>query len=185
MPRMAEVVVGVMHPGAMGSAVGAVLRSRGREVLWASAGRSTETRWRAEQAGLREVANADELAQASGLILSVCPPHAALDVARSVAGFDSVYVDANAISPATARAVAQVIEGGRGQYVDGGIVGPPPSPSAGIRLYLSGAGADDVASLFAGTPVDARVVSERPDAASALKMAYAAWTKGTAAMLLA
>jgi len=182
---MAEVVVGVMHPGAMGSAVGAVLRSRGREVLWASGGRSAETRRRAERAGLREVASAVELTQASGLILSVCPPLAALDVARSVSGFPGVFVDANAISPATARAVAQVIEESGGQYVDGGIVGPPPSASAGIRLYLSGAGADEVASLFDGTPVDARVVSERPDAASAVKMAYAAYTKGTSALLLA
>jgi 3-hydroxyisobutyrate dehydrogenase-like beta-hydroxyacid dehydrogenase len=128
---------------------------------------------------------AQELASACGVIFSVCPPHAALEVARSIAAFDGVFVDANAISPATARLVAQVIEDAGGRYVDGGIVGPPPSPSAGARLYLSGASAHEVASLFEETPVDARIVSDRPDAASAVKMAYAAWTKGTAAMLLA
>jgi 3-hydroxyisobutyrate dehydrogenase-like beta-hydroxyacid dehydrogenase len=187
MPRMpdSDKTIGVLHPGEMGAALAAVLRRMGLEVLWASTGRSPETRRRAEEAGLRAVAGAEELAEASDLILSVCPPHAAVDVARSAAGFEGIYVDANAIAPATARTVSELIAQGGGRYVDGGIVGPPPSQTVETRLYLSGPGAEEVASLFAGTVVDARVVSERPDAASAVKMAYAAWTKGTAALLLA
>ena len=72
-----------------------------------------------------------------------------------------------------------------GRYVDGGIIGPPPAGPGTTRLYLSGADAAQVAGLFAGTPLDARVVAGATTAASAVKMAYAGWTKGTAALLLA
>ena len=58
-----------------------------------------------------------------------------------------------------------------------GIVGGPPAP----RLYLSGAEAERVAALFAQSPVETLGVSN----AFALKCAYAAWTKGSAALLLA
>ena len=90
--------------------------------------------------------------------MSVCPPHAALDIARQVAGFGGVYVDANAISPATAREVAGIVEAGGASYVDGGIIGTPPVAPGFIRLYLSGPRAGEVRDLFDGSPVDARVV---------------------------
>src|SRR5262245_20733783 len=167
----------------MGAAVAAQLRRAGHDVTWASEGRSEATVARA--AGLADVGAADELARRSDVILSVCPPHAALDVARSVGSFDGVYVDANAVSPETARRVAEVVEAGGAVFVDGGIVGPPAREPGTTRLYLSGPSAPVVAGLFEGTAVDARVVSDRVGAASAVKMAYAAWTKGTAALLLA
>src|SRR5215218_5015451 len=96
------VVVGLLHPGEMGSAIGAVLRSAGATVLWASDGRSGATRQRADAAGLEDAGSAAALARRAEVILSVCPPHAARDVLRSVRGFSGVYVDANAVSPATA-----------------------------------------------------------------------------------
>jgi len=167
--------VGLLHPGEMGAAVGAVLRGQGVRVVWASEGRSEETRARAEAAGLEDAGKVVEVAR-SDVVFSICPPHAALEVARS-AEFAGVYVDANAVSPATAREVAEAV----GEFVDGGIVGSPPRQPGTARLYLSGDRASEVAELFAGSALDARVVSN----ASAVKMAYAAWTKGTAAMLLA
>jgi 3-hydroxyisobutyrate dehydrogenase-like beta-hydroxyacid dehydrogenase len=107
---------------------------------------------------------------------------AALDVAGGVGGFGGLYVDANAVSPATAAQVAETVA----RCVDGGVVGPPPRSAGTTRLFLSGADAGVVAELFAGTAVEARVLdSGGPYAASALKMAYAAWTKGSAALLLA
>jgi 3-hydroxyisobutyrate dehydrogenase-like beta-hydroxyacid dehydrogenase len=172
-------VIGLLHPGEMGSAVGEALRSAGHTVLWASEGRSAETAARA--AAFEDAGTMEELARRSDVILSVCPPHAALDVARSVAGFEGHYVDANAVSPATAREIGAAV----GRFVDGGIIGPPPREPGDTRLYLAGPEADAVAGLFAGTALDARVLPGEPGAASALKMAYAAWTKGTAAMLLA
>jgi len=182
---VAEPVVGVLHPGEMGAAIGSVLRRHGSEVLWASSGRSRQSAERARRGGLEDTGTVRELTRRSDVVLSVCPPHAALEVARAAAGFRGLYVDANAISPETSRAVRAVVEAEGGRYVDGGIVAPPPSETVSTRLYLSGPSAHEVADLFAGTAVDARVVSDRIGDASAVKMAYAAWTKGTAALLLA
>jgi len=171
------VIVGVLHPGEMGSALGAALRRNGQDVVWASEGRSDESILRAERAGLRDAGSIATLRLEAELILSVCPPHAALGVARSLSGFEGVYVDANAVSPATVQAIAAL----QPRYVDGGVIGPPPHEPETTRLYLSGDGAEEVATLFAGSVVDARVTHD----ASALKMVYAAWSKGTAALLLA
>lgn len=167
-------IVGLLHPGEMGAAVGRVLQSNGHEVVWASAGRSEATRERAQT--FRDAGTVRELAEQVELILSICPPHAALDVARAVGDFAGVYVDANAISPMRAQEVAAI----RPRFVDGGIVGGPPD-EPGTTLYLSGSGAASVAVLFVGSRLEPRVVAD----ASALKMAYAAWSKGSAAMLLA
>lgn len=168
-------IVGLLHPGEMGAAIGDALRAAGHDVIWASDGRSAATRARAD--GLRDVVTVEALVAEAELVISVCPPHAALDVARATRGFAGTYVDANAISPERAAEVAAL----HPAFVDGGIVGPPPRAAGETRLYLSGAHAAKVAALFSGSAVDARVV---PDA-SALKMAYAAWSKGTAALLLA
>jgi 3-hydroxyisobutyrate dehydrogenase-like beta-hydroxyacid dehydrogenase len=173
-------VVGLLHPGEMGAAVGTVLREGGETVVWASAGRSSATAERARRAGLEDVGDIGELCRRSEMVLSVCPPHAAVEVARAAAGFAGIYVDANAIAPETARAIA----GLQARFVDGGIVGPPPERADTTRLYLSGEEAQQVAGLFADTSVDARVLAGEPGAASALKAAYAGWTKGSGALLL-
>jgi 3-hydroxyisobutyrate dehydrogenase-like beta-hydroxyacid dehydrogenase len=173
-------VVGLLHPGEMGAAIGAALLAHGETVVWASAGRSAATAGRATQAELEDVEDIDELCRRSEVVLSVCPPHAALDVARAAEGVAGIYVDANAISPQTAREIGSV----HPHFVDGGIVGPPPREAGTTRLYLSGGEAESVAALFAGTTVDARVISGEPGTASALKAAYAGWTKGSAALLL-
>jgi 3-hydroxyisobutyrate dehydrogenase-like beta-hydroxyacid dehydrogenase len=181
----AMTAIGVLHPGEMGAALGARLRERGRDVRWAGEGRSAETRARAAVAGLRDAGSVAALVVSCDVLVSVCPPHAALDVARTVAGFAGVFVDANAVAPATAGRVRAIVEDAGARFVDGGIVGPPPEREGTTRLYLSGADAGIVAEAFAGTCVEAPVLGPEPGAASALKMAYAAWTKGTAAMLLA
>ena len=181
---MAAATVGLLHPGEMGAAVGAVLRGRGDRVVWASKGRTAETRERAEEAGLEDAGSVEELVSRSDVILSVCPPHAALEVAGAVAGFRGVFVDANAIAPGTAREVEAVIAAGGGDCVDGGIVGAPPRAAGTTRLYLSGPEAESVARLFTGSVVDARVLPGEVGTASALKMTYAAWTKTTAALLV-
>lgn len=176
--------IGLLHPGEMGAAIGAVLVGEGRTVSWASSGRGPATAARAAAAGLADVGTVSALLERCDLVLSVCPPHAALDVARAVSGFTGCYVDANAIAPTTAREAAALIRAGGGRYVDGGIIGPPPGPGRPTRLWVSGPGAGEVAATFAGTVVTARVAHGDPVAASALKMCFAAWTKGTAALLL-
>jgi 3-hydroxyisobutyrate dehydrogenase-like beta-hydroxyacid dehydrogenase len=163
----------------MGSAVGAALQGNGHDVLWASSGRSDATAVRASQAGLRDVGSVDAVLAQAEVVISIVPPHAANAVAAEAAGFAGLFVDANAISPASARSLAPA------RLVDGGIYGPPPLEHGTTRLYLSGDGAESAAALFAGSTVDARVLAGGIGAASALKMTYAAWSKGTAALVLA
>ena len=168
--------IGLLHPGEMGAAVGAVARG---EVWWVPEGRSEATAARAGDAGLRP-APLTELLDGCEAVLSICPPHAAVDVARACAGYGGIYCDANAISPDTMREVAQVVGG---EVVDGGIVGGPPH-EPGTRLYLSGPAAEKIAALFDGTLLEPVVIGDEIGTASALKMCYAAWTKGSAALLL-
>ena len=180
--------IGLIHPGAMGASVGAAATSNGHTVLWASHGRSQDTHGRAKRAKLTDIGSVSALVKASDIVLSVCPPHAAQDVAHDVAqlGFSGVYVDCNAISPERTRAIQRIVEKAGAHYVDGGIIGGPAwKRDAGTHLYLSGVRAKEVAACFDSSPLQTPVISERIGAASAVKMGYAAYTKGTTALLTA
>jgi 3-hydroxyisobutyrate dehydrogenase-like beta-hydroxyacid dehydrogenase len=179
--------VALLHPGNMGSTIGAAAATSGARVVWASHQRGEATRKRADQAGLVDVGSLDAALQQSDIVLSVCPPHAAVDVAEQVAErkFNGVYVDANAVSRATAERIGEIVSRAGASFVDGGIIGSPVKQAGTTRLYLSGARAPQVAELFSKSMLDARAIGPEPGAASALKVAYAAWTKGTDAMLLA
>lgn len=170
--------VGLLHPGEMGAAVGSMLVEHGHVVLWDARGRSEQTARRAALAGLTAVEDFRD----ADVILSVCPPHAALEVARSLPSTAALVIDANAVSPATAQSIGELL-GDR--WVDGGIVGPPPHRDGTTRLYLSGPRATEASRLFEETRLEPVVLSGSPVGASSLKMAYAAWTKGSAALLLA
>ncbi|MEP7204197.1 MAG: DUF1932 domain-containing protein [Ilumatobacteraceae bacterium] len=171
---------GFLHPGAMGASLAATCRG---ERLWCSDGRSDATRSRAEAAGINDVGSLDALVQRVDVIIAVCPPASAVAVAGDVAalGFDGIYVDVNAVSPATSRAIGGRFE----RFVDGGVVGPPVASAGSTRLYLSGDSSPAIARLWDGTPLETRIVDGGAGAASAVKMCYAGWTKGSAALLLA
>ena len=171
----------LLHPGEMGASIGAALRANNHAVGWVSESRSDATRQRAAAAGLMPAETLEGALANVENVISVCPPDAAVDVARSVrdAGFGGVYVDANAVSPATSKRIADIAGDG---FVDGGIIGPPARRPGVTRLYLCGDLASRVASWFEGSLVDARVVD---CSASALKMCYAAYTKGSSALMLA
>ena len=173
-------ITGFLHPGAMGASLAATCRG---VRLWCGSGRSEATRARAITAGMDEVGSLDDLVERADVLISVCPPGSATQVATSVAaaGFDGIYVDVNAVSPATARTIGQQFD----RFVDGGVVGPPVQVAGSTRLYLSGDAASDVADLWSGTALETRLVDGGAGAASAVKVCYAAWTKGTAALLLA
>jgi 3-hydroxyisobutyrate dehydrogenase-like beta-hydroxyacid dehydrogenase len=165
--------VGLLFPGEMGALIGAEVRG---EVLWASEGRSETTAQRAAAAGFRDVGTVAELVAASEIVLSICPPAIAEDVAKEVAdaGFDGLYVEANAINPARAERIASSLD----RYVDGSVIA-----RAGLNLYLSGEPDDvaEVAGLFEDGDVNAIALDGGIGAASALKMAFGGWNKiGTA-----
>ena len=178
-------IIGLLHPGEMGASCGSQLRKAGHDVVWASDGRGPGTQRRALDAGLRDVGTVGGMVAEAEAIVSVCPPAAALDVASQAAGFTGLFVDANAIAPATIREVAESLTPGGASVVDGGIIGPPPDQPGRTRLYLSGPRAAEVAAWWDGTNVGAGVVGDSLGAASALKAAYATWTKATSAMVLA
>ena len=177
--------VGVLHPGEMGASVAASLLAGSHEVAWCSAERSEHSRARAVE--LQEFSQLDDLVAWAEVLISVCPPAYALQQAQAVqaCAFDGLYVDANAIAPATASAIAQLMGVA---YVDGGIIGPPAWQSGTTRMYLSGDNANVVAGLFTGAALEGIAIPQAQGneaAASALKMAYAAYTKGHSALLLA
>ncbi|MEY2580663.1 MAG: hypothetical protein QOE09_512 [Ilumatobacteraceae bacterium] len=132
---------------------------------------------------MEDAGSIDVLVRRTDVIVSVCPPASAMAVARAVssAGFEGVYADVNAVSPATAREIHKLFE----HFVDGGVVGPPVQKPGDTRLYLSGDAAAQVAKLWAGSPLETRVIDGGPGAASAVKVCFAAWTKASAALLLA
>ena len=179
--------VGLLHPGEMGSAVGATLVGGGARVLWASDGRSPTTRARAKEIGVEDAGSLAAVGKASRVIFSVTPPHAAVDLARAVAAlaFRGIYVDANAVAPETTREIGRIVESAGARFVDGGIIGPATRKPGAARIYLSGPAAPDVAGLFAAGPVDAVVMDGPAGAASAVKMAYGGWNKGSNALLAA
>lgn len=177
---------GFVHPGQMGVTIAAAVRSNGHEACWASADRSDATLERALQYQLTDLGNLEKLCSDCVVVFSVCPPDQATTVAGQLAdcGFSGIYVDCNAVSPNSAGQVGDIVTAAGASFVDGGIIGPPAINKGTTRLYLSGDKAPEVASLFPDSNVDARVISENIGSASALKMAYAGWTKGSTALLL-
>ncbi|MFE1923801.1 DUF1932 domain-containing protein [Streptomyces asoensis] len=173
--------VGILHPGSMGAQVAAQAVAAGATLRWLPQGRSEATRERAGDIGLRPVADLRELAGACEILLSVCPPAAALDVAAQVAdaGFRGVYVDANAVGPERMAEITDVFAGGAVTVVDGGITGPPPREPGRTRLYLCGddAAVARVRDLFEGTALTPFVLPGPVGRASALKLAFAAYNK--------
>jgi 3-hydroxyisobutyrate dehydrogenase-like beta-hydroxyacid dehydrogenase len=182
-----RITIGVLHPGDMGAAVGAVARLHSARVIWCSDGRSSATERRARACKLEDVAALDRLVSQSDVVISICPPHAAEEVARAVAalGYHGLFVDGNAISPQRARRIGEIVTDAGATFVDGGIVGGPPQQTGTTRLYVSGEATETVADIFARSPLEVIVIGGGPGAASALKMAYAAWSKGTTALLTA
>jgi 3-hydroxyisobutyrate dehydrogenase-like beta-hydroxyacid dehydrogenase len=177
--------IALLHPGEMGAAVGACLVLGGTRVVWASEYRSPATRNRANDAGLEDLGSLDCALAASDAVLSICVPSGAIDLAREVAArnFRGICIDANAISPAHSREIGCLIEKTGARFVDGGIIGLPPTPTRITRLYMCGPDAPAIAAFFAGSQTEARVIDGPIGAASALKICYAAWSKGETALL--
>ena len=175
--------VAVLHPGQMGAAVAAQLHRRGVPVLWCPSGRSERTLARARHVGLQPIGELAELLERADVVLSICPPAFAEEVAAAVVEhrYTGVYVDANAISPGRMRRLHLRLEAVGARVIDGAIIGPPPTDAATARLYLSGdAGASEtVARMFGQSSVEPVYVNAEIGSASGLKMAYASYQKAS------
>jgi 3-hydroxyisobutyrate dehydrogenase-like beta-hydroxyacid dehydrogenase len=179
--------IGILHPGEMGVSIAASAINSGHQIYWLSEGRSDKTRERAEMHNLIEIDSLAQFCQTCQTIISVCPPYAAEEVARAVseAGFKGLYLDANAISPQRSMKIGQMMEERQIAFVDGGIIGGPARTPKETWLYLSGERANEIASCFTNGPLETRNIGAEIGKASALKMCYAAYTKGTSALLSA
>jgi len=182
---MSKQKIGVLHPGMMGICVAATVQNSGHEVFWISEGRSSQTRQRAEKFNLSDAGTLAALCETCSVIISVCPPHVAEEMAERVLAhsFQGVYLDVNAISPQRTIRIGQSMTEAGKDFVDGGIIGLPVWERGKTWLYLSGDKAQKVAALCSGGPLETRVVGDKIGKASALKMCYAAYTKGTTALL--
>lgn len=179
--------IGILHPGEMGVSIAASAIKSGHEVYWVSDNRSDKTRQRAKKHNLVDIVSLSHLCQTSEIIFSVCPPHSAEDVAKSVIerGFKGYYLDANAISPQRSSRIRQMVESNGIHFIDGGIIGGPAWNPKETWLYLSGKDAKVIADCFSSGPLETKIIGDEIGKASALKMCYAAYSKGTTALLAA
>lgn len=179
---MDQPTVGILHPGSMGAAVAACAATNATAVLWCENGRSPASAARAEQAGLTPVPTLRELLDRSDIVIGLCPPAAAEELAREVAGhaFTGTYVETNAISPERAERIADLLRPAA-TVVDGAVVGSPPVGGKTPTLYLSGptAATAMVEAVFAGTAVRTKVLGTDVGQASALKVSYTAFQKAS------
>lgn len=184
---MAPSRIGILHPGDMGISIAASAQHNGHQVYWASEGRSADTRHRAAKFGLQDSGTVAQLCAECSILISVCPPHAAETVARQVlaCAFSGLYLEANAIAPQRSRQLGEAMTEAGTAFVDGGIIGGPAWAPNSTWLYLSGPSAPDVAECFSAGPLMTRVLGTTVGTASALKMCFAAYTKGTTALLAA
>ena len=179
--------IGILSPGEMGGAVGRELSRNGLKVFTCLAGRSPRTREVAQDGGFLDLPDFTAFVGECDLILSILVPAEAPGAAAAIAaaiqtsGDDVVFADCNAVSPGTVRAMASTIEAAGGTFVDAGIIGGPPRPDYSPAFYACGPGADRLAELD-GRGIRVVDLGGEPGRASALKMTYAAMTKGTAAL---
>lgn len=180
--------IGIVSPGAMGSAIAGSLVAGGTRVVATLAGRSQRTRQLAERGGIEVLPDLGSVVREADVVMSIVPPEAAKEVLANIveAARDAeaapLVADLNAIAPATVRAAERVAAEAGCDLVDGSISGPPPW-SPGTRIYLSGPRAREIAELpFDG--VATIVVGPEVGSASAVKMSTASVYKGTSALLL-
>jgi 3-hydroxyisobutyrate dehydrogenase-like beta-hydroxyacid dehydrogenase len=176
-----------MSPGDMGHSVGALLRRNGLRAIACLEGRSARTHGLATRAGIEAVPTYEDLVREADLLLSILvpaqAPHAAGRVAQALAetGATLTYADCNAIAPQTAVAIgAQIVEAG-GTFVDASIIGGPPRGQSRPHVYVSG---PDTGAMEALADYGMHVIAIGGEIglASAIKMCYAAWTKGSTAL---
>jgi 3-hydroxyisobutyrate dehydrogenase-like beta-hydroxyacid dehydrogenase len=181
--------VGIVSPGAMGSAVGTAYRSGGARVVTTLAGRSERTRGLADRAGLELLEDVDAVVADADVVLSIASPDQAGSIAADLAGAAErtgarpLVSDWNAVSPATAREVASILEAAGLPFVDGSISGGPPRADYRTRVYVSGPRAPELAGEAAPPWLDVRAVGAEVGLASAVKMCTASVYKGHTALL--
>jgi 3-hydroxyisobutyrate dehydrogenase-like beta-hydroxyacid dehydrogenase len=179
--------IGITSPGDMGQGMAMCIKPMGFNVCMASDGRSARTRSLGEQAGMTDCKSLEGLVQTCDMVLSVLDPGFAVTNAQAIAaacrntGRKIVFAECNAISPQTLLEIYDIMSSADCIVVDAGIVGPPPRKGARQSFYVSGPHAK-VMNRINSEQIVVRVAGDKLGDASAVKMCYAALTKGSIAL---
>lgn len=180
--------IAIVGTGDMGSAVGRVLSEHGYHVITSLEGRSGHSSRLAAAAGIEDAGDLSNVVGQADVLFSIMPPATAETFARSVAAAITarqtplLYVDCNAISPARTVRIGVCVTAAGGRYVDGGIIGTAPGVSEQApRFYVSGPDVEALLELN-GKGIEVVTMGGELGRASAIKMTFAALTKGTNAL---
>jgi 3-hydroxyisobutyrate dehydrogenase-like beta-hydroxyacid dehydrogenase len=180
--------IAILGSGEMGSAIAKCLVDNGLAVITCLADRSVRSQQLAGGAGMQDMGNMQALVAAADIFLSILPPASALAFAEQTCALiresanDVLFVDCNAISPATAKQIESVAAAAGVRFQDAGIIGA--APRAGrlpVRFYTSGEWLDEIQQLAAEL-IEIKPLGDMVGRASAIKMVYASLTKGTHAL---
>ena len=179
------ITVGIISPGDMGHVVSRVLIDHGLRVVSCLAERSQRTQRLAAKAGVTDLPSYAELVEQADLILSILVPAQAVKAAQRVAEAttqaDVLYVDCNAVAPRTVKKIDRIIKNVGGNFLDASIIGPPPRSDESTRFYASGPNVGQL-SILNQYGLEIRPLGQEIGQASAIKMCYAALTKGLTAL---
>ena len=181
---MSTLTIAIMSPGDMGHSVAEALHLTGCRVVTVLDGRSELTARRAKRSNMEDLGNLEEMVEVSDFIFSIMPPEEAENFAKKVAKViavsnnSPVFTDCNAVSPSTTLAIAEVITSSGARFINAGIIGPPPGRGLTTKFYVSGRDAN-LLQFVSGTDIKLVFMGDDLVKASAIKMCYAALTKGT------
>ena len=197
--------IAILSIGSMGHGIAQLLQAHDYRIITNISDRSSATQERARSANLTLVGTDEELVAQADYVLSIVPPRDAVATAQRIeraisrARTDEKelwYLDLNAISPTTARAIHRSFSANAPhvRFVDGGIIGGPPvqssSESSGWKrpgIPLSGPQSLESAPVHGAhlaQTLNTRYLGPEIGRASGLKCCFAALSKGFTALAL-
>jgi hypothetical protein len=196
--------IAILSIGQMGLGIAQLLKAHNYRLTSNISARSDATKARAESAGIELFSTDEELVATADYILSIVPPRDAVATAQRVERAlakrerkdDLYYLDLNAISPTTAKCIAQSFaqNAKNVRFIDGGIIGGPPLPSqtegsgwTRPGIPLSGPYPLDsapVSGAHLAQVLNTRYLGAEIGTASGLKCCFAALSKGFTALAL-
>ena len=178
--------IAIMSPGDMGHAVGAALRQAGLRVITQLDGRSERTRALAARAASRRLATTTTwCSQRTSSCQSWCRPRRSRWPSGSPArcAGRALRRSMSTATPSRRRPRGRSARSSRRRRPLRRCRHHRPAAAAGASSTRYASGRDAAFARLADFGLDVRVLGDRPGQASALKMCYAALTKGTTALM--
>jgi len=179
-------IIGLIGLGEMGSEIGRYLVMNDLEVISVYEGRSEISKKRASKYKIRDAGSIEQFCKISDLVISIIPPDKAVETANLYTSYKNkdgqIYCDLNAISTITAKKIKILLDEKKIDYVDGAIMGGPPTENYSPRIYLSGKLSEKL-NFLNGKGIELMVLKGSDFKASATKMVYASITKGSKALV--